>query len=271
MVVNFGGGVVPAPPPPSEEEGAVRAALGRARRDVEVAMEDFAFQRALAAIWELIGHVNRFIDTSAPWALAKDPAKAERLRSVLFTLAEALRCLGILLDPFLPEAARRIRAAVGTGATPPMLSDLEWGKLAPGTRVEKTGALFPRVDVKAAASGAAESAAPAAAGPRISLEDFAKVDLRVAEVLAAEKVAKSKKLLRLTVKLGEEERTVVAGVAEHYAPEALVGRKVIVVANLEPATLMGIQSNGMVLAGSHDGGLALVGLDKDLPSGAKVR
>ena len=107
--------------------------------------------------------------------------------------------------------------------------------------------------------------------PRISLAEFQKIDLRVAEVLAAEKVPKSKKLLKLTVKVGEETRTLVAGIAEHYAPEAVVGRKVVIVANLEPATLMGIESNGMVLAASHESTVALLTLDKDVPSGSKVK
>ena len=114
------------------------------------------------------------------------------------------------------------------------------------------------------------SAATSSASARIPIDDFKKVELRVAEVLAGERVAKSKKLLKLTVKVGEEVRTIVAGIAEHYAPESLVGRKIVVVANLQPATLMGIESNGMVLAASQEGALSLLSLDKDLPPGAKV-
>jgi len=120
-------------------------------------------------------------------------------------------------------------------------------------------------------SQAAGTAAVQSSGSRITLDDFKKVDLRVAEVVAAEKVARSRKLLKLTVKLGEEMRTLIAGIAEHYAPEALVGRKVIVVANLEPATLMGVESNGMVLAGSTEGTVSLLMPDKDLPPGSRVK
>jgi methionyl-tRNA synthetase len=139
-----------------------------------------------------------------------------------------------------------------------------------GDRVERLSGLFPRVDTKAPA--AAGAAAPAAsASDRITIDEFKRLDLRVAEVVAAEAVPKSKKLLKLTVRLGAETRTLVAGIAEHYRPEALVGRKVVVVANLEPATLMGVTSNGMVLAGSAGETLALLALDRDLPSGAKVR
>jgi len=266
LIVNFGRGVVPAPGPEGAEEASVRETLERVRREVDEAMKEFAFQRALSAIWEFVGRVNRYVDSAAPWALAKDDSHAERLRTVLYTLGESLRCLGIVLDPFLPEAAGKIRAAVGTGA--PSLADLEWGRLAPGTPVQKAPGLFPRIEVKVSETS---QAAGQSSASRITLDDFKKVDLRVAEVVAAEKVARSKKLLKLTVTVGEETRTLVAGIAEHYAPEALVGRKVIVVANLEPATLMGIESNGMVLAGSTEGTVSLLMPDKDLPPGSRVK
>lgn len=266
LIVNFGRGHVPAPGPEGAEEASVRETLERVRREVDEAMKEFAFQRALSAIWEFVGRVNRYVDSAAPWALAKDDSHAERLRTVLYTLGESLRCLGIVLDPFLPEAAGKIRAAVGTGA--PSLADLEWGRLAPGTPVQKAPGLFPRIEVKVSETS---QAAGQSSASRITLDDFKKVDLRVAEVVAAEKVARSKKLLKLTVTVGEETRTLVAGIAEHYAPEALVGRKVIVVANLEPATLMGIESNGMVLAGSTEGTVSLLMPDKDLPPGSRVK
>ena len=266
LIVNFGRGHVPAPGPEGAEEASVRETLERVRREVDEAMKEFAFQRALSAIWEFVGRVNRYVDSAAPWALAKDDSHAERLRTVLYTLGESLRCLGIVLDPFLPEAAGKIRAAVGTGA--PSLADLEWGRLAPGTPVHKAPGLFPRIEVKVSETS---QAAGQSSASRITLDDFKKVDLRVAEVVAAEKVARSKKLLKLTVTVGEETRTLVAGIAEHYAPEALVGRKVIVVANLEPATLMGIESNGMVLAGSTEGTVSLLMPDKDLPPGSRVK
>ena len=260
------GGAVPAPGALTAEDTAVAESLARALRDANTAMADFAFQRALAGIWEFIGAVNRYVDSQAPWALAKDPAKKERLGTVLYTLAESLRCLGILLDPFLPEAAAKLRAAIGTGT--PSMADLVWGRLAVGTRVARMPALFPRIESRPAAS---EKKAEPAAAARIPIDDFSKVELRVAEVIAAENLPKSKKLLKLTVRLGEETRTVVAGIAEHYGPADLVGRKVVIVANLAPATLMGVESNGMVLAASHEGQLALLTLDKELPSGSKVR
>jgi methionyl-tRNA synthetase len=290
MIVNFGHGGDAAPAPSSAEDLAIGLEFARARAGVEEAMEEFAFHRALAAIWSFLGVLNRYIDATQPWALAKRPDRRDRLTAVLVTLTDALRCLGILLDPFLPDAARRIRGTLGLEA-PPRLAEAAFGHPGPVPRVEKLSGLFPRVtgvedsaqpaDAVRAAKGqrteaarAAEGrarAASAAAKPRVTIQEFQRLDLRVGEVLAAEPVARSKKLLKLTVKLGEETRTVVAGVAEHYAPEALRGRKIVIVANLEPATLMGVESNGMVLAGSAGETLALVGLDRDLPPGAVVR
>jgi methionyl-tRNA synthetase len=186
------------------------------------------------------------------------------------TLAGALRYLGIVLEPFLPEAAARIRATVGDTRRP-ALANAVVGTDALGA-VARLSGLFPRVDMKAAAPASAPAGAlsEAPAG-RITIDEFKRLDLRVAEIVAAEPVPKSRKLLKLTVRLADETRTLVAGIAEHYRPEALLGRKVVVVANLEPATLMGVTSNGMVLAGSAGEALALLTLDRDLPSGAKVR
>jgi methionyl-tRNA synthetase len=235
-------------------------------------MAQFAVHTALIQIWSYIGVVNRYVDAARPWALAKDPTQSPRLAAVLGTLTGALRYLGIVLEPFVPDAAARIRAAVGDTRRPALANA---GMAYAGSRdpVERLSGLFPRVDTKApAASAEPAKAAPAAgAAPRVTIDEFKRLDLRVAEILAAESVPKSKKLLKLTIRLGEETRTLVAGIAEHYRPEALTGRKVVVVANLEPATLMGVTSNGMVLAGSAGDALALLALDRDLPSGAKVR
>jgi methionyl-tRNA synthetase len=274
MLTSFGGGVVPEPGSLGPAEIEVRDGLTRALAAVHAAMEEFAFQRALVAIWEWIGALNRYVDAQAPWTLAKDPARAERLRTVLYTLAEALRILGIVLEPFVPEAAAAIRRQLGLGGVPRLEDVGSWGRMVSGTRVTKGAPLFPRVDAGGASAPAARAGAPrpeAAPSSRISIEEFRRLDLRVAEVLDAEPVPKSKKLLKLTVKLGDETRRLVAGIAEHYAPADLRGRKVVVVANLEPATLMGVESQGMVLAGSEGDALALLTLDRDLPPGAKVR
>ena len=271
LLVTFGGGRVPAPADDvgPEEEELVRLSR-RLPGELDKAMQEFAFQRALAEIWLFISGVNRYVDRTEPWSLAKSPDKKPRLDTVLYSLAESLRWLGIVLDPFLPDAATKIRAAVSAPA--PALADLTFDRRLVGARVEKVAALFPRIEVKAADAGSkTEAGRTDAAAPRISIDEFAKLDLRVAEVVAAEKVPKSRKLLKLTVRVGEETRTLVAGVAEHYVPSELVGRKVVIVANLQPATLMGIESNGMVLAASHEGKLSLLTLDKDVPSGSRVK
>ena len=195
---------------------------------------------------------------------------------MLCTLADSLGFLGIVLDPFLPDAARKIREALGQGA-PPALEAAVVGRLTAVPRVSKISGLFPRIDTKPRSPPSPLRGEGRVSGPRarpaakIPITDFQKVDLRVAEVLAAERVPKSKKLLKLSIRVGEETRTLVAGVAEHYEPGDLVGRKVVIVANLQPATLMGVESNGMVLAAEHDGTLSLLTLDRDLPSGAKVK
>jgi methionyl-tRNA synthetase len=269
LIANFAGGAVPAPGVAGEAELAVRAAFDKARGEVAGAMEEFAFHRALAALWEFIGVLNRYVDSEQPWTLAKDAAKRPRLDTVLATLAEALRCLGVALAPFLPEASAKIRQAVGQSGEP-KLADAEWGRLTPGSAVQKISGLFPRV-VAVADPSAATDAAKVEVGPaKITIDEFGKLDLRVAEVRAAEAVPKSKKLLKLTLSLGADERTVVAGIAEHYAPADLVGKRVVIVANLQGAKLMGIESNGMVLAGSAEGRLAVLTVDRELPPGARV-
>ena len=267
LIVNLNQGGVPEPGPPTAAEEGVLAAFTKAKADAAIAMEEFAFQRALASMWEFVGVVNRYVDATQPWALAKDASKRERLSAVLYTLAESLRVLGIVLAPFLPDAATKIRAGLGQPGEPKLV-DAVWGRLAPGTTVQKVSGLFPRVDVSIK-PGTGELEAVTAV-PRIKIDEFGKIELRVAEVVAAEPLPKSKKLLKLTVSLGEEQRTLVAGIAEHYTPAELVGKKVVVVANLEPAKLMGVESNGMVLAASSAGKLAVLTPDRDLPPGSKV-
>ena len=271
LIVNLAGGVVPEPGGPPGQSGDLRERFEKAKAQVAEAMEQFAFHRALAAIWDFVAAVNRYVDSTQPWALAKDPTNAVQLTRVLYELGQALWGLGMILDPFLPTAAGKVRAALGhTGE--PSLAASAWGGLVPGTSIQKLSGLFPRIeDKKSQPPAPATKDGPG--GDTIGITDFGKVDLRVAEVLAAEAVPKSKKLLKLRVSLGSEQRTIVAGIAQHYAPADLVGKKVVVVANLEPATLMGVQSQGMVLAGSTDGdgALAVLTLDRDLPPGARVR
>ncbi len=266
LIVNLAGGKVPDAGP--HGGSGLKEAFERAVAETDRAMGDYAFHRALAAIWEFVGAANRFVDTTQPWALAKQPERRAELGSVLYTLAESVRLLGVVLVPFLPEAAARIREGMGQRGEP-RLADAVWGRLPAGTPVAKIAGLFPRIEDKKAAAAAAPVTAAAQPAP-VAIADFRKTELRVAEVVAAEAVPKSKKLLKLTVSLGDEQRTIVAGIAEHYAPSDLVGKKVVVVVNLEPAKLMGVESKGMLLAGSAGTTLAVLTVDRDLPAGAKV-
>jgi len=278
LIVNFGGirrgwqaGDV------GELETRLERRSAQVIRDVAAALDEFAFQRALTAIWAFVGSVNGYVDTTQPWALAKDETQRTRLDVVLYALGESLRFLGIILTPFLPDAATKIRVGLGQSGEP-TLADAVWGRLTAGTRVQKVSGLFPRVDDKNKSDlpyGATRTSSgppTVQTGPAApaTISDVGKLELRVAEVLTAEPVPKSKKLLKLTVSLGGEPRTLVAGIAEHYAPAELVGKKVVVVANLEPVKLMGIESNGMVLAASTEGKLAVLTVDRDLPPGATI-
>jgi methionyl-tRNA synthetase len=276
LIVNFGGGFAAGQVAAhSPEDQEVRKAFDEARGGAERAMEEFACHRALTELWAFIGVVNRYVDKTEPWKLARDPAQRGRLDRTLLTLADALQCLGTVLDPFLPEAAMRIREAVGLRERR-QLPSVQVGQLTALPAVQRLSGLFPRVEDQSATgrpsttSGAASGSGTAATAP-IAIEDFARVDLRVAEVLAAEAVPKSDKLLKLTLALGAERRTVVAGIAGHYAPADLVGKRVVVVANLAPRKLRGIESQGMVLAGEADGRLAVLIPDRELPPGSKVK
>ena len=274
-------------------DGQLDSYAMQAVRDWRNAMEGFALERAAAAAYGLIDRTNEFIADSEPWALAKDPAKAAHLDQVLWDASEALRVATVMLVPFMPRSTAEILRRLGDGA--PDAAALAWRPS--GTRaIEKGSNLWPRIEseettvensepkpgmvpgVTPAAGthspqhAAAEAPAPAPSTVKITIDDFLKVDLRVAKVLTAERVPKSKKLIKLTLDLGYEQRTLAAGIAEAYEPEALVGRHVVIVANLEPRALMGIESNGMVLAASPDGGPpTLIGFDVPPELGSRVR
>jgi methionyl-tRNA synthetase len=280
--------------------------------DYRRAMETLALHEGAAAAYRMIDATNEFIAATAPWALAKDPASADRLTQVLFDAAEAIRLAAVLLSPIMPSSSREILRRVGVSADGLNLDrDGHWR--AEGERVlAQEGPLWPRREgtsgtkepstvsdneTKPPAAPAAALGAPAlvpinpqaspdpsaaganpvpppaaAAADRISIDDFMKVELRTAKVLAAERVPKSNKLLKLQVDVGTEHRTLVAGIADAYEPEALVGRTVVIVFNLKPAKLMGIESNGMVLAASADGGKPIVvSFDNPPPPGTRVR
>lgn len=257
------------------------------------AMDHMELNQAIKDVWNLIGRANKYIDETAPWILAKDPAQAERLQAVMYNLAEALRIIAILIAPFVPVTAPKIYEQLGLGKPESFfMADAVWGKMATGTKVQKGEPLFPRIEVteagetviaatkKTAAKAikaeapkaeAKKEAKPAAATDEITIDDFAKIDLRVATVVAAERVPKTDKLIKLQVKIGDEERTIVSGIAQHYEPENLIGRNVIVIANLKPAKLRGIESRGMVLAASDGEGNLVLADAPGIASGSKVK
>ncbi len=235
-------------------------------------MDEFRFHKALQAVWEVIGLLNRYIVTNAPWELAKHARQTDRLRTVLYFLAEALWKMTLVLGPIMPATAEKMAAALGMADrfAHAVLDDaLEWGTIPAETALGTVGPLFPRLEKKGEAKAAPAEPAKANANTNrgavadeglIGFDQFKAVELRVAEVVAAERVAKSERLLKLTVR-APEERTIVAGIAQHYTPETLIGLKVLIVANLKPTKLMGIASHGMVLAAKEqtaDGGERLV-------------
>ena len=235
--------------------------------------EALDFAGALSLLWAAVSKLNQRIVAHAPWEMAKDPEKAPQLDSLLYDLLEGVRLISLLVRPVMPRAAERIARMLGLPAREPGPDDLAWGRLEPGSALGAIEPLFPRIE-KAADPAAKETTVSDTSPPvpdRIDIADFAKVELRAALVTAAEKVEGSKKLVKLQVDLGTEKRQVVAGIAESHAPETLVGKKVVLVANLKPAKLMGVESNGMVLAASIDGKAVLCTFDGDVPPGAKVK
>ncbi len=277
MLAKFAHSRVPEPGAGEEIDRELAAAATRMVAEYIARMNDFAFNRALQAVWEVIALANKYIVVNAPWELAKDPARQERLATVLFHLVETLRLLALVLQPVMPETATRMTRALGIQAAADLSSQASWGLSVPGTEIAVVPSLFPRLDKEGesrptraeAARQPAKAKKSADESSLISFDDFKKLDLRVAEVVAAEKIKKSDRLLKLTVKVPEE-RTVVAGIAEFYQPEELIGRQVIMVANLKPVKLMGVTSHGMVLAAKSNGKLVLSTVSGPVAAGSKI-
>jgi len=280
MVHRYCNGVVPSSAPVDDLDTALDRQIDRTVEAVIRRFDAFEITVALQETWDLIRAVNQYIVKREPWALAKRPDRRAMLDATLYHAADALRVTAALIDPVMPVAAGRIRAMLGTAQEG--WTGLKAGSLPPGTRLGATEPLFPRIEKTleelrtmtpddTSTPGTAAPAGPTGE-PRITIDDFMKVDLRVARVLEAEAIPKSKKLLKLRVDTGRDQRTIVAGIAEAYPPEQLVGKTIVIVANLQPAKLMGVESNGMVLAGSPDGGQPiLVGFEQEVPPGARVR
>ncbi|MDY6850505.1 MAG: methionine--tRNA ligase subunit beta, partial [Thermodesulfobacteriota bacterium] len=232
----------------------------------------------LIAVWELINQANKFIDREAPWTLAKDPDSKERLAGVLYQLLETLGLIAGLISPVMPDTAQEMRRQIGLpdGFLSLDPEEIEQA-LPPGQAVNQGQALFPRVEIGGVSAVQKGKPKPAAKPEKkekpeaglVSFEEFKKLDLRVGLVKAAERVPKSKKLIKMIVDLGEE-RTIVAGVGQNFTPEELVGERVVILANLAPAKLMGVTSEGMMLAASDKDGPALIVPSREAEPGSRI-
>ena len=283
LVERFTEGAIPTPGPGAgglAEE--IRAAAAGARE----ALVRLDLNAALAATWQLVGAGNRFVDERAPWDLHK-AGKAAELDATLYDLLDCLRVVGILISPFMPTVAQEIWAQLGMGdyADRATWDDCVAGRLAPGGTIARSQPIFPRIDLRRAAArlesrreqepvrekAGGKPMADEAMPVEASIGDFARLDLRVAEITAAERVEGKDRLLKLTVSLGDETRTVAAGIAQQFPPETLVGKRVVLVANLKATKIGGVLSHGMILAAGEKVPLAIVTLDRDCPLGIKVR
>ena len=298
MMLRYSGGMVPEPHRADSDdldahlEQQLQTTIDGVRRK----FESFHIAAALQDTWDLIRTVNQYLVKREPWALAKRPDARPQLERTLYQAGDALRVTAALIDPVMPQAAERIRGMLGI--TQESWSGLRPGTLPTGTSLGQTRPLFPRIEKTVEElremTSEDQNASPdqpppdghspvdekpivggdpvPAEDPKISIDDFMKVELRVAKVLAAEAVPKSKKLLKVTVDAGTEQRTIVAGIAGAYQPEQLVGRTVVIVANLRPAKLMGVESQGMVLAAGPEGHPPmLIACDGTVPPGTRVR
>ncbi len=275
MIERFAGGKIPTPAETAKTE-LDRLLLQNTYELMAHAndhIEQLRFSRALEAIWELIQQCDQYIDKSAPWKLAKAPEDRERLNTVLNTVTVALEFLIPFLYPFMPQTVESMARQLGLK----LKIDgkrINWGKLTPGTEIAKGPPLFPRIE-KTKTQGDTRVTQDQQPAPQptdqITIEDFRKVSLRIGKVLAAERVPKSTKLLKLQVDIGAEQRQVVAGIGTKYAPEDLVGKRVVVVANLKPAKLMGVESQGMVLAAGEEEVSALLTTIEDVTPGSKIK
>lgn len=295
MIIKYFEGIIPAPGETAEVDTELQEMAGNIYKEATDKLEKLDFSAYLIAVSRLISRANKYIDETEPWKLAKSEAQKSRLATVMYNLAETIRIVLILTAPAMPTLIARANQQLGVFKDE---SQIVWedaaafGLLQAGIKVNKGESLFPRIDIKALEEAevednnkkeaVAQENAPVQAEPAtqpaeeknyITIEEFAKMDLRIAEVIACEKMPKADKLLILKVKLGEEERTVVSGIAQHYSPEDLVGKKVILVANLKPSKLRGVVSEGMILAASNEdhSQLEVLTIQSDLSSGNKVK
>ena len=281
MIEKFQGGIIEGSASKRPVDEALVADAMDTVRAYEEEMEKLALTPAVKTVWAFIGRANKYIDETAPWALAKDPPKKAELAAVLYHLAESLRIISGLISPFLPQTAPKIRQQLGCvdALAAPSLDDLKvWGRLPAGQKIGAAEPLFPRIETEEGSTAptppAAKLHAPqtkktVAESAEITIDEFSKIHLRVVKILSAEKVPETDKLLKLRVDLGSEEREIVSGISQHYTPEQLIGKTVVMVVNLKPTKIRGILSQGMVLAASQGDQLKLLGVD--MPVGSQIR
>ena len=282
MINKYNGGVILEPGEIRPVDQALIDDAAKTVADYKQYMDDMKLSDSIKLVWSFISRSNKYIDETTPWVLGKDESRKAELNRVLYDLAESLRIISVMIEPFIPVTARKMweQLNVAEKFEDVRISDIEvWGKTAVGTKINKPQQLFPRIEIeeekpvqqpKAQPKKEAKKAEPVAEDDNmIKIDDFAKVDLRVAEIIAAEPVPKTEKLLKLQVSLGDEERTVVSGIAKFYKPEELIGKHVILVANLKPAKLRGVMSHGMLLAASKGDKLQIV--ETSMPVGSKVK
>ncbi len=299
MIEKYFGGVLPACGQMEEVDMKLKDLALSIPAAVEKQMDSLQFSTALTEVWRLIGECNRYIDQTQPWVLGRTEEGKPRLSTVLYTLAECARFVAVLIGPAMPKTPARIFEQIGVAdASITAWESLKtFGLLPAGTVVHKGDALFPRIDVQKELAEfkpapKAEETVPAevkkpeerkaeqkkadeakAASGEITIEDFEKIQLRTARVIACERVPKSDKLLKLSLSLGSEQRTVVSGIAKHYTPKEMVGKQVVLLANLKPAKLRGIESQGMILCASDaaDETLRLITVAGEMEDGAEIR
>jgi len=311
MIQRYCDGQIPAGTIPDEarlsakragvetDDAAIRNFLSHARDEFVRYLDALAFSKALEEAWAIVARTDKMISDAKPWELAKDAGQIQTLNAVLYRAAETLRWLAVMLYPVMPSAAREIYAGLGLKGDPAKNNpaDLEWGDLRAGGSIGEVKPLFPRIEkaktmeeikkleseekapaAQPTTSGSGQHATEADAVPGVAsyidINDFAKVELRVGEVRTAERIPKADKLLLITVDIGEEQpRQILAGIAQYYEPENLIGRKIVVVANLKPRKLRGYESQGMLLAASigDEGKPVIATFAEDVPNGARLK
>jgi len=275
MIEKYNGGVVPEAKTNDEIDDDLKAIATGAAAKVEAQVDKFSFNMALEEIWILVRRANKYIDEKAPWVLAKDPEKKAELDTVLKNLAEAIRIISILIYPFMHTTSKEIRKQMGLWYSDVVWEDAFTFEMMCGEQVKKGDAIFPRIDIEkeleelqSLNKPAEPESIPLELKPEIVYDDFDKLDLRVGKIVKAEKHPKADKLLVFQVKMGTELRQVISGVAEHFKPEEMVGKNVIVVANLKPRALRGLESKGMILFADNGERLEIV--TTEAPDGESV-